>query len=86
MAPKKNKTPSSKEGKTPEKGQMPNYSASPRSSPKLKSPKSLPDVVKRIRDCCASWHECIQIWEHFNDVGATVATKLTNLQLQKQLV
>lgn len=66
--------------KTPSKNDGTRNSISPKSSPS----KNLSDVARRVRECCASWHENVNKWSKLNELGTSVANKLVNLQLQKQ--
>ncbi|XP_015767874.1 PREDICTED: cyclin-dependent kinase 2-interacting protein-like [Acropora digitifera] len=78
-SPRKSKTP--KVLKTPSKNDGTANSTSPKSSPS----KNLSDIARRVRECCASWHENVNKWSKLNELGTSVANKLVNLQLQKQL-
>ncbi|KAK2561836.1 Cyclin-dependent kinase 2-interacting protein [Acropora cervicornis] len=77
-SPRKSKSP--KVLKTPSKNDETANSISPKSSPS----KNLSDVARRVRECCASWHENVNKWSKLNELGTSVANKLVNLQLQKQ--
>lgn len=77
-SPKKLKSP--KVPKTPSKRDVTAKSTSPKSSPS----KNLSDVAKRVRECCANWHENVHKWSKLNELGTSVANKLVNLQLQKK--
>ncbi|KAL9953864.1 hypothetical protein ACROYT_G041337 [Oculina patagonica] len=77
-SPKKLKSP--KTPKTPSKKERISQSTSPKSSPS----RNLSDVAKRLRDCCANWHEHVHKWSKLNELGTSVANKLVNLQLQKE--
>ena len=76
--PKKFKSPKSQ--KTPSRKEV----ISKSTSPKLFPNKNLSDVAKRLRDCCATWHEHVNKWSKLNELGTSVANKLVNLQLQKE--
>ncbi|XP_029187391.2 cyclin-dependent kinase 2-interacting protein-like [Acropora millepora] len=77
-SPRKSRSP--KVLKTPPKNDGTANSISPKSSPS----KNLSDVARRVRECCASWHENVNKWSKLNELGTSVANKLVNLQLQKQ--
>ncbi|XP_020614469.1 cyclin-dependent kinase 2-interacting protein-like [Orbicella faveolata] len=76
--PKKSKSPKSQ--KTPSRKEVISQSTSPKSSPN----RNLSDVAKRLRDCCATWHEHVNKWSKLNELGTSLANKLVNLQLQKE--
>ncbi|PFX17095.1 cyclin-dependent kinase 2-interacting protein-like [Stylophora pistillata] len=77
-SPKRVKSP--KTPKTPSKKENISNSPSPRQSPN----RNPSDVARKVRDCCASWHEHTQKWSKVKEVGLSVANKLVNLQLQKE--
>ena len=76
--PKKFKSPKSQ--KTPSRKEVISQST----SPKLSTNRNLSDVAKRLRDCCATWHEHVNKWSKLNEIGTSLANKLVNLQLQKE--
>lgn len=76
--PKKFKSPKSQ--KTPSRKEVISHSTSPKLSPN----RNLSDVAKRLRDCCATWHEHVNKWSKLNELGISLANKLVNLQLQKE--
>ncbi|XP_058961424.2 cyclin-dependent kinase 2-interacting protein [Pocillopora verrucosa] len=77
-SPKRVKSP--KTPKTPSKKTSISNSPSPRSSPS----RNLSDVARKVRDCCASWHENAKNWSKLKEAGLSLANKLVNLQLQKE--
>lgn len=79
-SPKRVKSP--KTPKTPSKKTSISNSPSPRSSPS----RNLSDVARKVRDCCASWHENAKNWSKLKEAGLSLANKLVNLQLQKEYV
>lgn len=78
--PKKFKSPKSQ--KTPSRKEVISQSTSPKSSPNRNSS----DVAKRLRDCCATWHDHVLRWSKLNELGTSLANKLVNLQLQREWV
>ena len=79
-SPKRVKSP--KTPKTPSKKTSISNSPSPRSCPS----RNLSDVARKVRDCCASWHENAKNWSKLKEAGLSLANKLVNLQLQKEYV
>ena len=77
-SPKKGKSP--KTTKTPSKKGATSQSTSPKVSPS----KNYSEIPKRVRDCCASWHDVVLKWSKLNELGTTVANKLVNFRLQKE--
>ena len=77
-SPKKGKSP--KTTKTPSKKGATSQSTSPKVSPS----KNYSEIPKRVRDCCASWHDVVHKWSKLNELGTTVASKLVNFRLQKE--
>ena len=77
-SPRKGKSP--KTTKTPSKKGATSQSTSPKASPS----KNYTEIPKRVRDCCASWHDVVLKWSKLNELGTTVANKLVNFRLQKE--
>ena len=67
---------------TPGKSRKSRSESTKRNSQNVVKGNSGYDFAGRIRNCCISWHECVQKWEITNTTGLELATKIVNEQLQ----